>query len=346
MLNNKDLDVKIMTELNEKDFKSLCIVNKYTQQLCQSDIIYINRLRKNYPHVIQFKPQIMSWKKFYLKALYYILKLKDEYKFDYVTGNPLIYYNILENAPEGKAIIWRAGEMGYIDLIQIAYDNEGIYKFDSLKNEIVHHFSGSMSLEFIKETIERDAEELGMDELCCGLSQAAKKNNFHVFEYLFGISINKNINRLTSLCIHAGRSGNMEIIDLMMKNGYTSSSELLDFLIGAIQKKHKNLINYFIDKVNLEDQGYREEVFLSACRKNNLFIVKKICEKYPQDRSFSYLGEGLKLSFVYESFDISKYLIGLGVHLSKTEINEAIGSCMGRKERKERKINQLISETF
>jgi hypothetical protein len=336
MLRNKDLDVKIMVDLDEKDFMSLCSVNKYTQGLCQSDTVYINRLHKNYPDVIQYKPEFMSWKKFYLKALYYILKLKEEYKFIYLTGNPLIYYKILNTASEGKEIFVRAGERCYIDLISISVDSEGIYKFDDLPNEIVAHFSGKCGLDFIKEVIESSPNEIDHSMLHEGLNDAAKYNNVPVFKYLFQFVKNKNENHL--LPLRAGQSGNQEIIDMLIDYGYSDEADYINFLSGAILGKHHNLTKFFIEKVDLTNKGTRIDIFLLAATKNNLFVVKKI-KQIPEET----LKEALNLSLRFGTSKVSKHLIKIGVKLSNSEVEKAIQE---HSTNKIGKINNLMDETF
>lgn len=143
---NRDIDEKILLGLNEPDFLNLCALNRYLSDICEKTS-YKNRLFKNYPGLFQFssKPENISWKQFYMETIYWISKLKEKFNFIFTeTGiDPKMYYNIIDNSWEGKHMLMLIGESGFYDphFINFAFLNEGIYKFDDEKTEIIEAFS-------------------------------------------------------------------------------------------------------------------------------------------------------------------------------------------------------------
>lgn len=67
---NKDTDLNILSNLNDKDLLSLCSVNIYGKNLCQNEDFWANRFRKNFGDTIaKYKPKNVTWKNIYLKAI-------------------------------------------------------------------------------------------------------------------------------------------------------------------------------------------------------------------------------------------------------------------------------------
>lgn len=143
---NRDIDKVILLGADEADFLSLCVTNRYLSDICEKTL-YKYRLFKNYPGLFQFssKPENISWKKFYIKTIYWISKLKEDFNFTFTeTGiDPKMYYKIITDSWEGKHMLMLIGEAGFYDphLINYAFLNEGIYKFDDEKTEIIEAFS-------------------------------------------------------------------------------------------------------------------------------------------------------------------------------------------------------------
>jgi hypothetical protein len=93
---NKDIDRKILVDIeNERDFLALCSTEKYVRDLCNSDIVYRERLRKHYPDIFKNKPELEDWKLWYLQNIKAIGELKEKHNFVYKTGIPTIYLSLL-----------------------------------------------------------------------------------------------------------------------------------------------------------------------------------------------------------------------------------------------------------
>jgi hypothetical protein len=68
---NKDVDLKVMSNLDDRSLFNLCISdpkNKYLKKLCGDQDFWKNRLMKNFP---EFNSQNKNWKQNYLILTYY-----------------------------------------------------------------------------------------------------------------------------------------------------------------------------------------------------------------------------------------------------------------------------------
>jgi hypothetical protein len=64
----KDLDYKIMEELDIKSLLNFCRTDKYISQLCENDMFWKRRFEQRIGNGI-FKPVEMTWKRYYLDLL-------------------------------------------------------------------------------------------------------------------------------------------------------------------------------------------------------------------------------------------------------------------------------------
>jgi len=64
----KDLDYKIMEELDIRSLLNFCLTNTYISELCKNDMFWKRRFEQRIGYG-KFKPTDMSWRKYYLKLL-------------------------------------------------------------------------------------------------------------------------------------------------------------------------------------------------------------------------------------------------------------------------------------
>lgn len=93
----KDLDYKIMEELDIRSLLNFCLTNIYISELCKNDMFWKRRFEQRIGYG-KFKPADMSWRKYYLKLLSEDISLEGFNQPVYVK-EPLI--NFLRNANFG-----------------------------------------------------------------------------------------------------------------------------------------------------------------------------------------------------------------------------------------------------
>ena len=64
---NKDVDFKIMENMDDKTLLNFCLTNKYISALCNYDPFWRRRFSDRIGYGV-LKPTDMSWKKYYLKC--------------------------------------------------------------------------------------------------------------------------------------------------------------------------------------------------------------------------------------------------------------------------------------
>jgi len=68
---NKDVDIKILNDLDDYDLSNICVVNKYISEICSTDNFWKTRFQKIYsPYlknidILKYKGQA-TWKEYYL----------------------------------------------------------------------------------------------------------------------------------------------------------------------------------------------------------------------------------------------------------------------------------------
>ncbi len=141
MLKNKDVDLLIMMELNDKDLYNFCQINKYGIKLSNNEDFWRNRLWKYYGKIYLQEGQ--SHKEFYLKLVYYMDKYnykKDNKSFQKASsyGNLEVVkylmsldrvYNIDPSASDNFAIRY-ASVYGHLEVVKYLMSLDRGYNID------------------------------------------------------------------------------------------------------------------------------------------------------------------------------------------------------------------------
>ena len=70
----KDVDQKILSELDDKSLFKFCMTHQYGSTLCKDDLFWKKRFISRYGYAN--KNEARSWKNFYMSVIYYIDKYK------------------------------------------------------------------------------------------------------------------------------------------------------------------------------------------------------------------------------------------------------------------------------
>lgn len=69
----RDTDFIILSKLNDRDLLSVCLINKYVNNLCKSENFWRNRfIAKWSKDDMKYKSDNKSWKHFYLLIVKYL----------------------------------------------------------------------------------------------------------------------------------------------------------------------------------------------------------------------------------------------------------------------------------
>lgn len=106
ILGIKDLDKHLAKYVEDKDVLNMIVNKKYLELFDEQ--FFHNLLLLKYPLLIRFKKD-ETWKNFYIKMVYYLSKLKEEFNFPYIPAidyNPKLVYERLRRYP---ATVWNDG---------------------------------------------------------------------------------------------------------------------------------------------------------------------------------------------------------------------------------------------
>ena len=224
---NKDVDREILLRIdNDKELLNICNLNKYALSLC-NESFFRNRLALTYPEsysiILENKPSGMKWKEYYLKIIYYVAKLAEEYNFQFVEGDPEKYYKILKEPLEYKQM-YEASKNDYLDLI--------IY--------------------FIEESSEKYTWS---DVLKWGISGAAEKGHLDLVKYFLSL-IDTNIPEykpdFLSKAINNTSLQDINMFDYLLKEGADPTAQIY----SAAKRNNIKMVKYFISKRDNIDLNY------------------------------------------------------------------------------------------
>lgn len=182
----KDVDREILMKLDDKSLLEACIINKYMRTEVCNDSFLIKRMLKNYPGAIKYKPHDKSWRKYFLETIYFTDKMKNEFDYDYVFGNPQKQYDILKIFAEFKFYF----EPIIIRSIHEKENALAIYylKKSPLNDTIIQHLIIFGDLDILKYAFENIPNfKKNYGELSMSLS--LETSNIEKFTYLLSMGI-------------------------------------------------------------------------------------------------------------------------------------------------------------
>lgn len=169
-------------------------------------------IQRKYPLLIRFKKENDTWRSFYIRMIYYIAKLQQEFDFPYIPNtNPERFYLDFSNSTLSKE-----------DMMDIGLD------FSAL--------SGIINL--IDYFIEKGATNLDN-----ALYITAEKGHLEAVKYL----VNRGAKRIDMATRAAAEKGHLEIVKYLFDkdpNNLTNISAVLD----AAENNHKEIVEYFLEK--------------------------------------------------------------------------------------------------
>ena len=118
----KDTDREILLAMSDKDLLATCSSNKYFFTSVCDDNFFYRKLLRSYPDTLKdFNlEKDKNYKQYYLKIVYYVAKLLEEFKYSYIAGNPEKQYNIFKRSPNNESLLLEAAKEGEIEIVKEA----------------------------------------------------------------------------------------------------------------------------------------------------------------------------------------------------------------------------------
>jgi len=176
---NKDVDRKILSKLDDRNLLQACQVNKYVwNQVCNEDF-FRNRLLKMFPEIK--REDIKNWKEFYLRAIYYISKMKEDYGYVYTFGDFKKQYNLLKKYSKNKnSLLTESSKKGELALVIWSLKNGSDVHVEY--DWALRMASEKGHLEVVKYLVEKGADIHAYDDYA--LRDASLNGHLEVVKYL------------------------------------------------------------------------------------------------------------------------------------------------------------------
>ena len=209
----KDVDTKILEELDDKSLFKILLTNRYLNNLIDENF-WRRRLISKFPSAVNFKED-ETWKNYYLNTVSYVDRMRLEYGFVYSQGNikkqyellkknipvdpnkriVISYENLLLNSSKngelalikeavskGASInyygrpLTEATSGGHLDIVKYLVEKGSWNQDFALLIAVVHGY-----LDIVKYLLEKGVTYDGNERL---LEEAIRNNQPHIVEYL------------------------------------------------------------------------------------------------------------------------------------------------------------------
>jgi hypothetical protein len=283
----KDVYLLIATMQENKDIIQMLSVNrKY------NDTVFFEQiLRKKYPHLIKYKKVRESWKQFYVRMVYYLSYLKEEYDIPYVnvaSFDPIVIYIYLKRETKGKKVKEKKIIASLIIAAEVGetQDKNLINKLiEKGGNRVIYSiFLGickSGNLELFK-FYEKQVEDLyaEIEPLITNSVISGNKNMIDYIANKVGESHdpNKIVVAAMSGALQIGNFAAFKSYDKMLKVPEKEKRQIYNFIFEyAVRSKKINVIKSFVKQRGITKSPILEEIFnlvIYGHTDNDLEILK------------------------------------------------------------------------
>ena len=118
----KDIDREVLKYVDDKELIKFCSFERKTWNEVCDDNFLKRRLSSKYSGIEKYRRENETWKQFYLRAVYTISKMREDYKIFYLSGDFEKQYELLKTYKEGIILLENAADTGQLDLVKYAYE--------------------------------------------------------------------------------------------------------------------------------------------------------------------------------------------------------------------------------
>lgn len=288
------------------------------------DMFFEQVMKRKYPLLISQKQNYETWKHFFLKNIYYISKIEEQYGIPYIPTTlniPKTMYksgDIIYNLAVNMASY--AGDIGLVKKIMKNHPEDFKYS-DSLYIPLMFAAIGNHK-DIIELMIQKGAD------INYGLRGAAESGNLELVNYM----IKQGADDWDMGLIGASSGGNLELVKLMINKGADDFDVALSEAAGGghidivelmLQKGATNVDYALMGSATLGiaklmiEHGAKDfnYALIVASREGNIEIIDFLIEKGAAN-----LNEALIAALDWGNIDVAKHLINKGA----TNIDEAL----------------------
>ena len=237
---NKDTDREILLAMSDKELIQTCSLNKYLFKFVCDDNFFYRKLVRSYPDTLKDfnKEKDKTYKSYYLKVVFYVAKLLEDFKHTYVSGNPKKQNNLFA-------------------MVSKKIEKDGSKKFIVDYQDLLNDSAAQGELELVKEAIKKGASIHREDNYALRL--ASKSGHLDIIKYL--VSLGANIHAKDEYALrYASLNGHLDVVKYLVE--YTppiSSGNLVEnganihilneeTLTWAVLNGHLDVVKYLVSQ--------------------------------------------------------------------------------------------------
>ena len=208
----KDVDREVLKHVDDEELLNICTINKKTwNEVCDDN--FLRRRLSKYPGIEKYKRDDESWKEFFLRTVYYIAKMKEDFKFEYSGGDFKKQYEFLIKYKPLNMLLIESAKEGELSLVKYAL-KKGVDIHSSrdaaLRNASRRH------LKIVKYLVEHGANIHAIGEEALRVS--VLYGQLDIVKYLVEHGANIHLSNDLVLTL-ANKKGHSEIVKYLLEQG-------------------------------------------------------------------------------------------------------------------------------
>ena len=235
----KDVDREILKHVDDRDLLNICkIDNKTWNSVCDDNFLR-RRLTHKYPEIEKYKRENESWKQFFLRAIYYIAKMKEHYEYDYISGDLKKQHKLLTKYKDNyESLLIASSRKGELPLVKYA-----IEKGEDVQDIALLHAAWKGHLNVAKFLVQRGADIHVNDEE--PLRLAAEHGHINVVKYLVerGADIHAEDDYALN---YSSYRGHIDVVKYLVEQGADPSINFFA-LKYASKNGHLDVVKYLVE---------------------------------------------------------------------------------------------------
>ena len=269
----KDIDREILRYVDDGELLKICGLNRKTWHDVCDDNFLIRRLSK-YPNVEKYRKENETWKRFYLRVIHYLEKMKETFGFIYSDGDFNLQYVILKGARNEKDLLNKTCTYGELSLV----------KFALARGAKIHSYGGDIALGWaaenghlhvVKYLVEECKADLSKDDEFA-LRWASGAGYLDVVKYLVehGANIHE---REDGALRQASQEGQLEVVKYLLTIGSNIHARDDDAVRMASINGHIEVVKYLVEH-GADIHALNNQALRRAKENGHIEIVKYLNE--------------------------------------------------------------------
>ena len=236
-----DVDRETLKHVDDEDLLKICAINRKTWNSVCDDNFLRRRLSNKYPGIEKYKKVKENWKRFFLRAIYYIAKLKENFEYDYTSGDFKIQHKLLDEYKENyQSLLTASSRKGELPVVKYAIEKGADVRGE--ENMALVHAAWKGHLNVVKYLVYKGADIHANDDN--SLRTAAEHGHLDVVKYLVENGADVQTENDYPLRSAAG-NGHLEVVKYLVEHGADASS---NFAIKyASRNGHLDVVKYFVE---------------------------------------------------------------------------------------------------